>query len=588
MNIFPALAFERPLCLMLILVCIAAFLLIPRARRKHLTAYAEPQLLHWLLIAPGERKRFNPALIAGLLLIIAVSGPYIASESAKTQHPALDLALVLDISPSMQASDITPDRLQRARMKLRDLLARRAGDRATLIAFSAHAYRALPLTYDLPLLRSYIDALDDSLSRHRGSNIVQALELAAQALAASPQGGRAIILVSDGEASDPDEVTMAATRLAERGIPVFALGVGADNSAGAPVPTWNGLARNTDGTLHLSRLNRELLSALATRSGGRYADVRSDDADLDYLQAGLAELEASAQTLTPSSTGYHLYSWLLTAALTLMLWQGRRYRHSLPAFMLLTALITASSGMLAPASAVAAAPNLDAEKQAYRTLQEGHYHEAGERYENIGGYRGSMGAGAAAFRQSDWSQALTAFRRAAESAHGNEERALAWYNEATTLAHMGQLTAAMKRLDQTLALHPNHARAALNRDLLQRALKERAGTVNDASYEEPQLRNDADAVTSGDTSALTDTATGNDETGATDDASIITAQGLQKNSVAVTASSGEATPAAGLRSAGESATIPPGAVADDPRVVLRHRFMLMDAKRMLLPETAPW
>lgn len=574
------LAFERPLWLLLIPLCIAAFALMRRVRRKRFAAYADPQLLYRLLAAPARRRRISPALVAALLLALAVSGPYIAGAPGEKQRPALDLVLVLDVSPSMLADDVTPNRLQRARMKLHDLLARRAGDRAALIAFSAHAYRVLPLTYDLALLHGYIDALDGSLTRHHGSNIVQALEIATQTLASSPAGGRAIVLLSDGEAGDPAAVSAAATRLAQRGIPVFALGIG--GGAGVPVPAENGLARGPGGELHLSRLDRALLSDLAARSGGRYADARTDDADLEYLQAGLARLEAGLQA-RPDHGGRPLHPWLLVAALALLLWQGRRYRHALPAWVLIPALTMALPAMLAPSKAVASA--IETEQQAHRALLDGRYREATDHYRAMGGYRGDMGVGAAAFRQEHWNEALISFRQAAATAASDEERALAWYNEATTLARMERLTEAMERLDQVLVLHPNHARAALNRELLQRALEQRRGLAPDAA---PRLRDDADTVTGNDAVRATETPAGGGEAGKSDRAGEIMADSTPMNTFAVAATDGEGAAAAALRSAGESAFVPPGAVPDDPRVVLRHRFMLMDARRLLLPETSPW
>lgn len=579
MNALTPLAFERPLWLLLLPVCIAAFLLLRRARRGRLAAYAEPRLLSWLLAAPTSRRRMNLAFAAAPLLIFAASGPYLADGHAEQQRPALDLALVLDLSPSMLAGDVTPDRLQRARMELHDLLARRAGDRAALIAFSAHAYRVLPLTHDLTLLHSYVDALDGTLTRHLGSNLVQALELAAQTLESSPEGGRAIVLVSDGETGDRVAVAAAAGRLAQRGMPVFALGVGGD--AGAPVPTANGLARGPGGELHLSRRDRALLAELAARSGGRYADARADDADREYLQDGLASLQAGMQT-PPDRTGYPLYPWLLAAALALLLWQGRRYHHALPALALLPMAVL--PGMLAPAN-VTAASGVEAERHAHRALQDGRYAEAARVYESIGGYRGSMGAGAAAFRQSDWRQALTAFRQAARTAGADEERALAWYNEATTLARMGRLAEAVERLDQTLAIHPNHARAALNRELLQRALEQRRGIDPDAM---PRQREDADAIAGRGEMRLAEAPSSDIGAGNADRAGEITVASADTSAYSVAATDGEDTPAAALRSSGERALLPPGAIPDDPRTVLRHRFMLMDAKRVLLPETAPW
>ena len=581
MSDYAPIAFQDPLWLLSLPACIGAYLLLRRLRGRTRSAFAEPRLLAWLTIEPAGRRASGIILAAWLLVACAAAGPYLVTGREAQTRPAIDIALVLDISPSMNARDLAPDRLQRARLESHDLLDRLRGDRVALIAYSGYAYRVLPLTHDLALVRAYADALDATLTRHQGSNLAQALEFAAQALETSAAGGRAVVLLSDGEVDDPAAALAAADRLAARGIPIFALGLG--TATGAPVPTAAGHARHPDGTLVVSRLDGALLARLAARGGGRYTDARADDRDWAHLQAGLAALQPQLHRL-PNRQGYPLYPWLLAFGLALLLWNGRRYRAALPALALgslLLGAITPGTGMAAPWT----------ERAAYQALQDGRYEQAAALYGRVGGYSGSMGAAAAAYRREDWTQALTLYGRAAEAAESDVERALAWYNQATTLARMDRLEEALARLDDALALHPNHSRAALNRDVLRRALEQRRLRAEPADAP-PRTGTETGApMTSGENDAREAPASdsGVDARGVDSSGAMIAATAADRvQAVAARTNDGIAAPAAALRSAGGDAYIPAAALRDDPREVLRHRFMVMDADRVRLPEGRPW
>lgn len=578
MNNLPAVSFQHPWLLILVPLCALILLAMTRRQRGSLSAYADPALLGWLApwIGARRRPRMTWIMAASILAAFGAAGPVLIEHDEEHTRRTVDLALVIDISPSMTARDPAPARLQRARMEAHDLIDRLQGERMALVAFSAHAYRVLPLTHDLGLLRAYVDALDPGLTRHRGSNLVQALETAAATLERSSPGARAVIVISDGETDNPAEVHAAARRLAERRIPAFVLGVG--SLSGAPIEGPLGYQRDEQGGLHMSRLDRDTLAGLAILSGGRYTEMRADSTDSDHLLTGISRLQAS-ETGKERAPGLPLYAWLLTPALILMLLQSRRY--AAPAALVMALVLPLS--MLAGAGDAVAAP-WD-EHQAWKALQAGDYQRAAALYRDVGGYRGQMGTGAAAWHSGDWPAARSSFRAAAALAKDEHERAIAWFNEASAAARMNDITEAVSLLDRVLELYPGHTRAARNRLVLQSLL---------------------DGDGSGDAGAAPRTAEFARQTRTAEDALADTRDAPGNTMMEDGAAHGE--PSAGLGGATAAAAPDDGgrgaaamgrfadrrtgtalpSVADDPREVLRHRFMIMDSSRVVLPEAHPW
>ena len=309
--------------------------------------------------------------------------------------------------------------------------------------------------------------------------------------------------------------------------------------------------------------------------------MSADDADGAHLLAGIAALEP--QHHRPAApTGYPLHPWLLGAALALLLVGGRRYRppsHALaPAILFTFSLVCAA----APNSAFASDRQ---ERAAHRALQDGDYAQAAALYESVGGYTGKMGAGAAAYRRGAWTEARTHYQLAAELADDDVERALAHYNEANALARLGLLNQAVNdRRGARPASEPCPCRA-------QPRSAAAHAQANENERDESILPRIGDSGTgsgSGESAATTAASTEHSR----EESSVTAgdASGIPQTGIAILADdSGEFTsPAQPLRTAGDSLSIPAGTLRDDPREVLRHRFTVMDASRIRLPEQQTW
>lgn len=430
-----------------------------------LAAYADPHLLRGLLVGPsvgaGPGMIF---LIAWLLAAVAVAGPYWSRAAAPAETRGIDLAVIIDISPSMAVADLAPSRLARVKHEVRDLMAQLGGDRLGLVVFSANAYPALPLTADRDAFLQFVDLLDPGLTAKPGSNLARATEIAGQLLASSPRESRAALLISDGEFHDAEAASAAAT-LRGQGIPLFTVGAG--TASGGPVPDLGGHFMRYDDQVVMSRLDRTRLQQLARDGGGHYVELREDDGEWRELIAALRAATHAGRLASPAAAveSVPLYVAPLVASLVLFLWAGARRREALAMLILPLLIVAPPSGEAAPWT----------ERDAYDALQKRDYAQAQKLYGQVKNYRGWLGEGTAAYRSQDWTAALAAFEKAARQTENADEKAHALYNAGNALARLERFKQASERYQAALRLKPNLSQAALNLSLVNQFLDARRG-----------------------------------------------------------------------------------------------------------------
>jgi Ca-activated chloride channel family protein len=459
------LALEQPAWLWLIAVPWLLAWRMRDAAPARLRRFADPHLIAWLIHSPNRStvkgwKRYRTALAASLT-ILALGGPILTTRDADVLPVRqVDVALIVDISPSMTVTDVPPDRLARAKLELQAWLPSLTGTRIGLIAYSGNAYTLLPLTADRAALAEYIDALDSRLTRRQGSNLVQALQQARQLLTDTPRGARAIILVSDGATPDAAEVARSAGLLRSAQIPVFAFGVG--TMTGGPVPDGHGSFLSRDGQTLRASLDENGLERLADVTRGRYAELSAPGA-LDVLRAGLQDLPGDRNT--SSDTGQSsrmLYYWPLAVGLLLFLWDGPR-RHAVATLLAIGCALPFAPDVLQ------AAPWR--EQNAYDALLAGRNAEAADRYRDIDNFNARIAQGVIHYRDGKWDDALDAFRAAAHVAVSADQRAAAAYNTGNALAHLHRFEEARQAYKEALRERPNFPHAALNMSLIDEARK---------------------------------------------------------------------------------------------------------------------
>lgn len=259
------------------------------------------------------------SLLAVFFMILALAQPRWGYEWKDLTQEGVDIVVALDVSTSMLAEDIKPNRLSRAKRKITDLLEMLEGDRIGLVAFAGTAFVQCPLTLDYSAAKLFLDATDTDLISAKGTALADAIRKSVSAFRAEDDKSKAIILITDGENHSGDPLK-AAQWAAQQGIKIFTIGIGKDG--GAPIPdTAGGFKKDAEGEIVLTRLDETILQKIALETGGAY--VRSVTGDLDlnkiYLENIKPKIEKKALKSQRRKLWTERFQWSIFLALACVL-----------------------------------------------------------------------------------------------------------------------------------------------------------------------------------------------------------------------------------------------------------------------------
>ena len=416
----------------------------------------EPHLLELLLVeARGIRRTWIPWMLSLMLILVltAMAGPVLEKRSVPVLKKNLAKVLVLDVSHSMLAEDLRPNRIERAKFKLRDLLNRIDEGETALIAYAGDAHIISPLTSDTHTITTLLPGLEPDIMPHRGSRPDRAMELAVKLL--------------DGHSANPGEVIWLTDGIPENMIPTVAelLGrhrlsvIGIGTEKGAPIPGKNsGFLKNSKGGIVMSRLVTSRLQVLAQQKGGTFQILRNDDQDLEIVlnQPILMNEYLEDETEKQGDIWREEGPWLLLIMLPLAALMFRR--GLIFGFLLISLHLP---GFVISERAYAFEwkdlwKNKDQQGQQY--FIEGSHSEAAQVFEN------PEWKGLSHFRSGNHENALEEWKGI------DSPRSL--FNQGNALAKLGKLDQAIDRYDQVLEREPEHSDARFNRDLLKKLLEE--------------------------------------------------------------------------------------------------------------------
>lgn len=256
-----------------------------------------------------------------VLILVAILGPSFGAMKKEIKTIGKDLYIAIDLSRSMDATDVQPSRLVKAQHEMLRLISRFNSDRIGLIIFSEEAYVQSPLTYDQNALELYIQTLQTNLLPYSGTNYAPVLQLVQEKFNTNTypeqeqQKARVLVLISDGEDFGEDTQAMAES-LREANIRVFTLGIG--TAEGSRIPTGKGFKRDKEGNTVITKLNPEPLVRLAELTGGKYFEVTDRVSEVSSLISAINNIEGELRESKTIDVTANKYIYPLTLALLLI------------------------------------------------------------------------------------------------------------------------------------------------------------------------------------------------------------------------------------------------------------------------------
>ena len=267
-----------------------------RWKNKTQINFARPELLE--LLSPN-RSNFKPTLkiiflsLVLLFLILGLMNPKIGTQLETVKREGVDIVFAIDVSKSMLAEDIAPNRIEKSKRLVSAILNQLASDRVGIIAYASQAVPQLPITTDYGAAKMFLQALNTDMLSSQGTALDSAIDLSGTFFDDEDQTNRVIFLISDGE-DHSEEATNAATRAADLGIKIFTFGVGTEK--GAPIPLKrNGVIesykKDFDGEVVITRRNQKVLEDIANSTDGAYQDGNDTSLVLEFVSEQLKAMD---------------------------------------------------------------------------------------------------------------------------------------------------------------------------------------------------------------------------------------------------------------------------------------------------------
>ena len=394
-------------------------------RRARLGALGDVPVLERLVprrqIGLPPRARAVMLGTAALCLGVALAGPRWGERAERRRDVGVDIALVLDVSASMLATDEGPSRLDRMKLDVRRLLATMPGARVALLVVAGRSYLMTPLTPDHDALELFLDGLDPGMVSQGGTAIAQGVQQATQLLGVSETGGdRAMVVMSDGETwDDQGEIAAAAQAARKARIAVVTVGYGTVGGATIPLPGGE-MKRDESGQPVITRANPEALAGIARLADGVFIDGASADRP-GRVRSALRRLRQTERVYNAGTSPIQRYVWFMWPAFALLLLDALLAERSRRKSGAATVSVALFASLALPVAARAQLPT-------------------------------DTPDGMALFRQRRFTESAAAFRSSVDQG----DRSLrTLYNLGTALLESDSIAAATEALDRVVTIAPD-------------------------------------------------------------------------------------------------------------------------------------
>ena len=261
-------------------------------QRKRLRRFGDPQLVRQLM---PDVSRFRPLVKFGLLLtalallIVMLARPQMGTKISHEKRTGIETIIALDISNSMLAEDVSPSRLDRAKMMVENLVDHFTNDKIGLIVFAGEAYVQLPITSDFVSAKMFLSSIEPGLIETQGTDIAAAVNMATHSFTQEEGVGKAVIVITDGEDHEGGALE-AAQEAKEKGMRVYVLGIGSAKGSPIPIPGTSDYMKDNSGETVMSALNEDMCKQVASAGGGAYIHVENNSNAQEQLNRELDKL----------------------------------------------------------------------------------------------------------------------------------------------------------------------------------------------------------------------------------------------------------------------------------------------------------
>ena len=460
-------------------------------KRQMLSQFAATNLLANLAASYSSSKRTIKVFltISGVLLVlVATARPQWGHQWQESKGRGIDILIALDTSKSMLAEDIKPNRLERAKLAIFDIVDKLEGDRVGLIAFSGQAFLQCPLTLDYDAFNQTLEIIDTSIIPVGGTNIASAINEASASFV-HDDNEKILVLITDGEDLHRSGISLA-RKVSEEGIKIYTVGVGSATGELIPIRQENGeveYLRDQEGNVVKTRLDSVTLMEIAKETNAFYVPLGHKGQGLDLVyEKGLQSIPKQEREARLNKIPMERFQWPLILALVTFFIDGllgtrrNRNRRSPLSFIGSAILVFLISSSLS----VESSP-----QKAKRLYDKGEFEEAGKQYQDaIDGKpedsRLYYNLGASLFRSADYNEANTALKKALATDDLKLQQN-AFYNLGNTHYRMGEdqletnpeetiklWNRGLKNYENALNLDTNDEDAKFNYDYLKKRLQE--------------------------------------------------------------------------------------------------------------------
>lgn len=319
--------FEHPYTLyFLLLIPVFWFiqLWIAHRRKKRVSAIIDEHIQTRLIPMASSAKvwiKLSVYSLAFACLVLGIANPQFGSKTEEVKRKGVDIMLALDISNSMLAEDLSPNRLERAKRSIQELLGYLKSDRIGIVVFAGEAFVQLPITTDYSAAKLFLQNIETELITTQGTDIGNAIELCMQSFDFESPTSKTIIVISDGENHEESSLK-AAEDAASQGVVIHSIGMGSVD--GAPIPIYQrgrrlGFKKSNDGTTIVTKLDERMLAEVATTTDGVFVRASNGDSGMRILFDEIERME-KVEFGTRVYTDYEdRFQYLLFPALLLLI-----------------------------------------------------------------------------------------------------------------------------------------------------------------------------------------------------------------------------------------------------------------------------